>query len=116
MFSLAALVLMEGNAFFAALSKGFTAAAFIMFLLAFVRNVARKKGLGESHFHWNPNSLLVIRREIPLLMAFVIPVTIITTSTSSTPEAFSLMTAWSPALYSGVHRTGDICATDHESC
>ena len=85
-FSLAALVLMEGNAFFAALSKGFTAAAFIMFLLAFVRNVARKKGLGESHFHWNPNSLLVIRREIPLLMAFVIPVTIITTSTSSTPE------------------------------
>jgi len=85
-FSLIALVLMEGNAFFAALSKGFTAAAFIMFLLAFIRNVARKKGLGESHFHWNPNSLLVIRREIPLLMAFVIPVTIITTSTSSTPE------------------------------
>ncbi len=86
MFSLAALVLMEGNAFFAALSKGFTAAAFIMFLLAFIRNVARKQGLGESHFHWNPNSLLVIRREIPLLMAFVIPITIITTSTSSTPE------------------------------
>jgi len=85
-FSLAALVLMEGNAFFAALSKGFTAAAFIMFLLAFIRNVARKQGLGESHFHWNPNSLLVIRREIPLLMAFVIPITIITTSTSSTPE------------------------------
>lgn len=85
-FSLAALVLMEGNAFFAALSKGFTAAGFIMFLLAFIRNVARKQGLGESHFHWNPNSLLVIRREIPLLMAFVIPVTIITTSTSSTPE------------------------------
>lgn len=85
-FSLAALVLMEGNAFFSALSKGFTAAAFIMFLLAFIRNVARKKGLGESHFHWNPSSLLVIRREIPLLMAFVVPVTIITTSTSSTPE------------------------------
>ncbi len=84
--SLAALLLMEGNEFFAALSKGLTAAAFVMFLLAFIRNVARKHGLGESHFHWNPNSLLVIRREIPLLMAFVVPVTIITTSTSSTPE------------------------------
>ncbi|MDO6440663.1 mechanosensitive ion channel domain-containing protein [Marinobacter sp. 2_MG-2023] len=85
-FSLAALLLMEGNAFYAALSKGFTAAAFIMFLLAFIRNVARKQGLGESHFHWNANSLRVIRRELPLLMAFVIPVAVITTSTSSTPE------------------------------
>ena len=85
-FSLAALVLMEGNAFYSALSKGFTAAAFIMFLLAFIRNVARKQGLGESHFHWNTNTLLVIRRELPLLMAFVIPVAVITTSTSSTPE------------------------------
>lgn len=86
LFSLAALSLMEGNAFYAALSKGFTAAAFIMFLLAFVRNVARKQGLGESHFHWNTNTLLVIRRELPVLMAFVIPVTVITTSTNSTPE------------------------------
>ncbi|WP_417514245.1 mechanosensitive ion channel domain-containing protein [Marinobacter sp.] len=85
-FSLTALLLMEGNAFYSALSKGFTGAAFIMFLLAFIRNVARKQGLGESHFHWNTNSLLVIRRELPLLMAFVIPVAVITTSTSSTPE------------------------------
>ncbi|MFP3978108.1 mechanosensitive ion channel domain-containing protein [Marinobacter sp. KMM 10035] len=85
-FSLAALLLMEGNEFFSALSKGLTAAGFIMFLLAFIRNVARKHGLGENHFHWNPSSLLVIRREIPLLMAFVLPVTIITTSTTSTPE------------------------------
>jgi len=34
---------------FSALSKGFTTAAFIMFLLAFIRNVASvKKGLGEE--------------------------------------------------------------------
>ncbi|MBK1850022.1 mechanosensitive ion channel [Marinobacter sp. 1-4A] len=85
-FALAALLLMEGNAFFSALSKGFTAASFVMFLLAFIRNIARKQGLGESHFHWNTNSLLVIRRELPLLMAFVIPVVVITTSASSTPE------------------------------
>ena len=66
-FSLAALLLMEGNSFYAALSNGFTAAAFIMFLLALIRNVARKQGLGESHFHWNANSLRVIRRELPRL-------------------------------------------------
>ncbi len=85
-FSLAALLVMEGNAFFSALSKGFTAAAFIMFLLSFIRNVAREQGLGEIHFHWNTNSLQVIRRELPVLMAFVIPIAVITTSTSSTPE------------------------------
>ncbi|MBK1871955.1 mechanosensitive ion channel [Marinobacter sp. 1-3A] len=86
LFSLLALILMEGNAFYSALSKGFTAAAFIMLLLAFVRNVARKQGLGESHFHWNTNTLVVIRRELPILMVSVIPVAIITTSTNSTPD------------------------------
>jgi potassium efflux system protein len=85
-FSLAALVLMEGAAFFSALSKGFTAAAFIMFLLALIRNVARKQGLGESHFHWNAGSLQVIRRSLPILMAFVIPVAIVTITYGSTQE------------------------------
>lgn len=85
-FSLGALLLMEGNAFFSALSKGFTAAGFIMFFLSFIRNVARDHGLGDVHFRWNANSLQVIRRELPVLMAFVIPVAVITTSTSSTPE------------------------------
>ncbi|MBJ6137539.1 mechanosensitive ion channel [Marinobacter litoralis] len=85
-FALAALLLMEGNAFFAALSKGFTAAAFIMFLLALIRNVATKDGLGEKHFHWNPGSLRAIRRELLLLMAFVIPVTIVMTAISATPD------------------------------
>lgn len=85
-FSLAALVLMEGSAFFSALSKGFVAAAFIMFSLGFIRSVARKQGLGESHFHWNAGSLGVIRRALPILMAFVIPVTIVTTTYSSTHE------------------------------
>ena len=85
-FSLAALMLMEGNAFFEALSKGFTAAAFIMFLLALIRNVAVKDGLGEKHFHWNPGSLHAIRRELLLLMACVIPVTIVMTAISATPD------------------------------
>ncbi|MFV8571273.1 mechanosensitive ion channel domain-containing protein [Marinobacter sp. SBS5] len=85
-FSLASLLLMEGNAFFEALAKGLTAAAFIMFLLASIRSVASKQGLGEKHFHWNPESLRVIRRELLLLMACIIPVTVITTSISSTPE------------------------------
>ena len=85
-FSLAALLLMEGNAFFAALSKGFTAAAFIMFLLALIRNVATKDGLGEKHFHWNPGSLHAIRRELLLLMACVIPVTVVMTAISASPD------------------------------
>ncbi|RMJ05978.1 Miniconductance mechanosensitive channel MscM precursor [Marinobacter litoralis] len=86
-FSLVALLLMEGNAFFEALSKGFTAAAFIMFLLALIRSVASKDGLGEKHFHWNPGSLNAVRRELLLLMACIVPVTIVMTAISANPES-----------------------------
>jgi potassium efflux system protein len=85
-FALAALLLMEGNDFLAALSKGFTAAAFITFLLSFIHNVARRQGLGESHFHWHIPPLLVIRRKMPTLMALVIPFTIIITTINSASE------------------------------
>ncbi len=85
-FALASLLLMEGNDFLSALSKGFTAAAFITFLLSFIHNVARRQGLGESHFHWHIPPLLVIRRKMPSLMALVIPFTIVITTINSAPE------------------------------
>lgn len=85
-FALPALLLMEGNNFLSALSKGFTAAAFIAFLLSFIHNVARKQGLGESHFHWHVSPLMVIRRKVPALMALVIPFTIIITTINATFE------------------------------
>lgn len=80
-----ALLLMEGNEFFSALSNGFTAAAFITLLLNFIHKVARKDGLGDRHFHWNKHSLEAIRREIPILLAVVIPITILS-ATTATPS------------------------------
>lgn len=84
-FAVAALLLMEGNDFYAALSKGFTAAALVTLLLAFILKVARREGLGETHFHWHIDSLRAIRRELPILLAVIIPITVITPITE-TPE------------------------------
>ncbi|MFL1453348.1 mechanosensitive ion channel domain-containing protein [Marinobacter sp. GN3S48] len=82
-----ALLLMEGNEFFSALSDGFTAAAFIAFLLNLIHKVARKNGLGDNHFHWNAQSLSAIRKEIPILLAVLIPITILTPITATTTGA-----------------------------
>ncbi|WP_242634328.1 mechanosensitive ion channel domain-containing protein [Marinobacter salicampi] len=75
--TLLALLLMEGGPFTAALSNGFTAAAVILFLFNFVRKVAFKGGLGESHFRWHAATLAAIRRETPMLMLVLIPLVII---------------------------------------
>ncbi len=76
--TLGSLLLMEGNDFLAALSDGFTAAAFVMFLLSFVHKVARENSLGERHFKWNSTTLDAIRREIPVLLWVLVPVSILT--------------------------------------
>lgn len=78
--ALASLLLMEGNDFLTALSEGFTAAAFVMFLLSFVHKVAREGSLGERHFKWNAITLNAIRREIPVLLWVLVPVSILTAS------------------------------------
>ncbi len=75
--SILALLLKEGNAFFAALASGLTGAAFVTLLLRTLHSVARREGLGERHFRWNADSLQAIRRNIPLLLAVLVPVTII---------------------------------------
>ncbi|BES70337.1 hypothetical protein RE428_13550 [Marinobacter nanhaiticus D15-8W] len=83
--SIVSLLLMEGNEFFKALSQGFTAAAFIVLLLSFVNKVARNDGLGERHFKWNGLTLRVIRRQIPILLAVLVPITILL-PTMQTPD------------------------------
>lgn len=75
--SIGALLLKEGNTFFSALSTGLAGAAFVTLLLRVLHSVARKDGLGERHFRWNADTLKAIRRNIPLLLAILVPVTII---------------------------------------
>jgi potassium efflux system protein len=78
--TLGSLLLVEGNDFLAALSDGFIAAAFVMFLLGFVHKVARENSLGERHFKWNATTLDAIRREIPVLLWVLVPASILTVS------------------------------------
>ncbi|MGM0767263.1 MAG: mechanosensitive ion channel domain-containing protein [Pseudomonadota bacterium] len=82
-FAVASLLLMEGNDFFSALSNGFTAAALVTLLLAFIHKVARRDGLGDTHFHWHIDSLRALRRELPILLAVIIPITVIMPTTTT---------------------------------
>ena len=110
--AIAALLLMEGNDFFAALSEGMSTAALVTLLLAFIYNVARKGGLGDTHFHWHIDSLRALRRELPFLLAVIIPITVIM-PTTGTPDGSQfvgslgrlLFTAVSIALATFAHRT-----------
>lgn len=76
-FAIAALLLMEGNDFFSALSVGLATAALVTLLLTLFHNVARKGGLGDTHFKWHIDSLRALRRELPFLLAVIIPITVI---------------------------------------
>ncbi|MDK8464054.1 mechanosensitive ion channel domain-containing protein [Marinobacter sp. SS13-12] len=110
-FAIAALLLMEGNDFFSALSAGLATAALVTLLLALVHNVARQDGLGDTHFNWHIDSLRALRRELPFLLAVIIPITVImpTTATPGGSEFEDslgrlLFTAVSFALSAFAHR------------
>ncbi|WP_373001837.1 mechanosensitive ion channel domain-containing protein [Marinobacter sp.] len=82
-FAVAALLLEEGNDFFSALSNGLAAAALVTLLLTMIHNVAREGGLGDAHFNWHANSLRALRRELPFLLAVIIPITVIMPTTAT---------------------------------
>ncbi len=82
-FAIASLLLMEGNEFFSALSNGLTAAALVTLLLAFIHHVARQGGLGDTHFNWHVDSLQALRRELPFLLAVIVPITVIMPTTAT---------------------------------
>ncbi|TDT41496.1 potassium efflux system protein [Halospina denitrificans] len=110
-FAVGALLLMEGNDFFSGLSRGLGTAALIVLLLAFFHNVARQGGLGDAHFYWHSDSLRALRRELPFLLAVIIPITVImpTTATPAGSEFVDslgrlLFTAASIALSTFAHR------------
>ncbi len=84
------LALEGGNRFLHALSRGLSNAAFVAFLLRGIYTVAYNKGLGERHFQWKPNTLRVLRKQIPMLLAVLIPIIVVMpTMTTTKGAAFS---------------------------
>ena len=81
------LALEGGNRFLHALSRGLSNAAFVAFLLRSVFIVAYNKGLGERHFQWNPNTLRALRKQIPILLAVLIPIIIVMPTMSTAKGA-----------------------------
>ncbi len=80
-----ALLLRDGTDFFLALSGGLAAAALVTLLLTFIHAVARQGGLGDTHFNWHIDSLRALRRELPFLLAIIIPIIVIM-PTTATPD------------------------------
>lgn len=81
------LLLESGNSFLHALSKGLFNAAFVALLLRSIYTVAYSKGLGERHFQWNPNTLRMLRKQIPILLAVLIPIIIVMPTMATTKGA-----------------------------
>ncbi|MBE0486246.1 mechanosensitive ion channel domain-containing protein, partial [Marinobacter sp.] len=100
-FAIAALLLREGNDFFSALANGLTIAAVVILLLAVIHNVAREGGLGDTHFHWHIDSLRALRRELPFLLAVIIPITVIM-PTTATPEGSEFVNSLGRLLFTAV--------------
>ena len=81
------LLLESGNQFLHALSRGMSNAAFVALLLRSIYTVAYTKGLGERHFQWNSNTLRTLRKQIPILLAVLIPILIIMPTMSTSKGA-----------------------------
>ena len=60
-----------------ALGKSLQVGAAVLFPLLFVRQICRRKGLGESHFGWSAAALQNIRRQLNGLIAIGTPLAIV---------------------------------------
>ncbi len=66
-----------------ALGKGLTATAIVFGTLEFFRQVCRRRGLGESHFAWDPDAVRLIRSTVLWFMLGGLPFLLIVTMTEA---------------------------------
>lgn len=65
------------------IADGLESAAYLYFLLGLYYQLCRPKGLGEQHFKWNERSLEVTRKNMRWLIAVLVPISIVTSSTEA---------------------------------
>ncbi|MFT7177764.1 MAG: potassium efflux system protein, partial [Halioglobus sp.] len=64
-------------------ADGLESAAYLYFLLGLYYQLCRPKGLGERHFKWQEHSLQVTRKNMRWLIAVLIPISVVTSSTEA---------------------------------
>jgi len=67
------LVSPDATEFGKAMGAGARNTATLLAVVAFVRTLARPRGLGEAHFRWQAATLDVLRRNMPLLLPAAFP-------------------------------------------
>ena len=66
-----------------AVGVGLRATAYAMFLFRLFRQIARKDGLAEKHFHWNPEAMKIVRRHEFWVVPIVVPCVFLVSTLSS---------------------------------
>jgi potassium efflux system protein len=69
-----------------AIAAGLRSAAVLLFLLQFLRELCRSRGLAEAHFRWRPQNLRPLRRHLVWLMAVTVPGTFVVAAMQDQPN------------------------------
>jgi len=73
------------DAYAMALSSGGYTVAYLLFLGLLLRCICRPSGLGEAHFRWEPDTLLLIRRQLTWFLPTSLPLAFIVAMTFAHP-------------------------------
>jgi len=73
------------SVFAAAISSGLSATAFLLFIGLLLRCLCRKEGLGEAHFRWKSESLVLIRQQLAWYLPLTLPLVFIIAATLDQP-------------------------------
>jgi potassium-dependent mechanosensitive channel len=102
------------SAFVNAFALGFTVLAYLLFAGLLLRHLCRKDGLGELHFRWKAESMMLIRRQLAWFLPAALPLVFVFVVTMEQPtEAhheslgrlmfFILMTVTTVLIYRLMH-------------
>jgi len=73
------------SAFVNAFALGFTVLAYLLFAGLLLRHLCRKDGLGELHFRWKAESMMLIRRQLAWFLPAALPLVFVFVVTMEQP-------------------------------
>ncbi len=73
------------STFAIALSSGLSATAYLLFVGLLLRGLCRKEGLGEAHFRWKSENLILIRHQLNWYLPLTLPLVFIIAATLNQP-------------------------------
>jgi len=78
-------LLTTDTVFASAVSSGLYAVAYLFFVGSMLRRLCRKEGLGEAHFRWKIDNLVLIRKQLNWYLPLTLPLVFVITATLNQP-------------------------------